>query len=84
MFTQGTPSCRICRTSARDVTRAMIPESRQEVLLENPLIMLVDQRLAEVDDMRPALELAAQSTPRRPLLVIAVKIDDLERHGAYR
>ena len=54
----------------------MIPEGRQEIVLENPLIMLVDQRLAEVEDVRPALELAAQSTQRRPLLVISVKIDD--------
>ena len=61
---------------AHPATRAMIPEGRQEILLENPLIMLVDQRLAEVEDVRPALELAAQSTPRRPLLVISVKIDE--------
>ena len=61
---------------AHPATRAMIPEGRQEIVLENPLIMLVDQRLAEVEDVRPALELAAQSTQRRPLLVISVKIDD--------
>jgi chaperonin GroEL len=61
---------------AHPATRAMIPEGHQEIVLEHPLIMLVDQRLAEVDDMRTALELAAQATRRRPLLVIAVKIDD--------
>jgi chaperonin GroEL len=61
---------------AHPATRAMIPEGRQEILLENPLIMLVDQRLAEVEDVRPALELTADSTQRRPLLVISVKIDD--------
>jgi chaperonin GroEL len=60
---------------AHPATRAMIPEGRQEVVLENPLITLVDQRLAEVDDVRPALELAAQATQRRPLLIMAVKID---------
>jgi chaperonin GroEL len=61
---------------AHPATRAMVPEGREEVVLENPLIMLVDQRLAEVDDVRLALELAAQSTQRRPLLIISVKIDD--------
>src|SRR5215212_10867918 len=57
---------------AHPATRAMIPEGRQEIVLENPLIMLVDQRLADVEDIRPSLELAAHSTQRRPLLVIAV------------
>src|SRR5215213_5346959 len=61
---------------AHPATRAMIPEGRQEIVLENPLIMLVDQRLAEVEDVMPALELAIQSTPRRALLVISTKIDD--------
>jgi chaperonin GroEL len=60
---------------AHPATRAMIPEGRPEVVLENPLIMLVDQRLGEVADVRPALEVAAQATQRRPLLVIAVKIE---------
>src|SRR5215213_738423 len=61
---------------AHPATRAMIAEGREEIVLENPLIMLVDQRLADVEDVRPALELAAQSTPRRPLLVISTRIDD--------
>jgi chaperonin GroEL len=61
---------------AHPATRAMIPEGREEIVLENPLILLVDQHLAEVEDVRPTLELAAQSTQRRPLLVISVKIDD--------
>src|SRR5215216_495851 len=60
---------------AHPATRAMIPEGHQETVLENPLILLVDQRLADVEEVRPALELAAQSTQRRPLLVIAVTID---------
>jgi chaperonin GroEL len=61
---------------AHPATRGIIPEGRQELILENPMIVLVDQRLAEVEDVRPALELAAQSTERRPLLVVSVKIDD--------
>jgi chaperonin GroEL len=61
---------------AHPATRGIIPEGRQELILENPMIVLVDQRLAEVEDVTPALELAAQSTERRPLLVVSVKIDD--------
>ena len=61
---------------AHPAARAMIPEGRQEIVLENALIMLVDQRLTEFDDVRPALELALQSPGRRPLLIIAAKIDD--------
>ena len=38
--------------------------------------MLVDQRLTEFDDVRPALELAVQAPGRRPLVIVAAKIDD--------
>ena len=61
---------------AHPAARAMIPDGRQEIVLENALLMLVDQRLTEFDDVRPALELAMQSPGRRPLVIIAAKIDD--------
>jgi chaperonin GroEL len=38
--------------------------------------MLVDQRLTEFEDVRPALELAMQAPGRRPLVIIPAKIDD--------
>src|SRR4051794_29014037 len=45
---------------ARPAARVMIPDGRQEIVLENALIMLVDQGLMEFEDVRPALELAMQ------------------------
>jgi chaperonin GroEL len=61
---------------ARPAARAMIPDGRQEIVLENALIMLVDQRLTEFDDVRPALELAMRAPGQRPLVIIPAKIDD--------
>jgi chaperonin GroEL len=61
---------------AHPAARAMIPEGHDEIVLDNPLILLADQRLAEVGDVLPALELAAQSPGRRPLLVVSAKIGD--------
>ena len=61
---------------ARPAARAMIPDGRQEIVLENALIMLVDQRLMEFDDVRPALELAMEAQGRRPLVIVAAKIAD--------
>jgi chaperonin GroEL len=61
---------------AHPAARAMIPEGKREVVVDNPLILLADQKLAAVEDVRPALEIAAQSNPRRPLLVVATKVAD--------
>jgi chaperonin GroEL len=61
---------------ARPAARVMIPDGRQEIVLETALIMLVDQRLTEFDDVRAALELAMQAPGRPPLVIISAKIDD--------
>ena len=61
---------------AHPAARAMIPDGRPEIVLENALLMLVDQPLTEFDDVRPALELAMQAPGRRPLVIIAAKIGD--------
>src|SRR3954452_11891538 len=61
---------------AHPAARDMIPGGRAEVVLENPLILVADQRLAEVADVLPALEIAAQAPGRRPLLVIPARISD--------
>ncbi|MGH2615042.1 MAG: TCP-1/cpn60 chaperonin family protein [Thermomicrobiales bacterium] len=61
---------------AHPAARAMIPEGRQEIVLEQPLLMLVDQRLSAVDDVLPALEIAAQAKDRRPLLIVPLKMCD--------
>jgi chaperonin GroEL len=60
---------------AHPATREMIPERRREIVLDCPLIMLVDQPLSAFDDIRPALEWAIDPAERRPLLVIPAKID---------
>ena len=61
---------------AHPAARAMIPDGRQEIVLENALLMLLDQPLLEFDGVRPALELAMQAPGRRPLVIIAAKIGD--------
>ncbi|HKG28860.1 MAG TPA: TCP-1/cpn60 chaperonin family protein, partial [Thermomicrobiales bacterium] len=61
---------------AHPAARAMIPDGRPEIVLENALLMLVDQPLTEFDDVRPALELTMQAPGRRPLVIIAAKIGD--------
>lgn len=62
---------------AHPAARDMIPEGREELVLENPLILVADQRLAGVEDVLTALEIAAQEPGRRPLLVIPAKIGDI-------
>jgi chaperonin GroEL len=61
---------------AHPAARAMIPEGQAEVVLERPMIAIADQDLTEVDDVRLALEFAAQPGDRRPLLIVPAKIGD--------
>ena len=61
---------------AYPATRQMIAEGRREVVLDRPLIVLVEQTLAGFADVRPALELAMTPGVRRPLLLVPAKIDD--------
>ena len=61
---------------AHPAARGMIPEGRSEIVLENSLIMLTDQRLTAYDDVLPALEIAVQSPGWRPLLIVAAQIGD--------
>ncbi|MFL5760692.1 MAG: TCP-1/cpn60 chaperonin family protein [Thermomicrobiales bacterium] len=61
---------------AHPAARGMIPEGRTEVMLERPLIMLADQDLDDVDDIQPALEIAARPDCKRPLLIVAPKVGD--------
>jgi chaperonin GroEL len=61
---------------AHPATRSMIPEGQHEVVLDNPLVMLVDQEICEIQDVLPALELAACADEKRPLLIVAPKVAD--------
>ena len=44
---------------AHTATRAMIPEGQTEVVLDNPVIMLVDQEINDFEDILGALELGS-------------------------
>lgn len=53
----------------------MTDAERQEVVLENPLILLTSKRASTAKDLLAAFQIAVNSQPRRPLLVIAEDID---------
>jgi chaperonin GroEL len=59
---------------AHPAARAMIPEGRTEVVLDDPLILLADQQMKAVEEVGPALEIAAGE--RRPLLIVPAGIGD--------
>jgi chaperonin GroEL len=59
------------RWRARPAARALMPEGQLELTLENALVLVVDQKLALVDHVRAALELAAAAPGKPPLLLIA-------------
>jgi chaperonin GroEL len=61
---------------AHPAARSMIAEGQREVVLDHPLIMLVDQPMTAFADIRPALEIAMRPVEQRPLLVIATKMSD--------
>ena len=61
---------------AHPATRAMIPEGQTEVVLDNPVVMLVDQEINGFEDVLGALELAARAGGKRSLLIVASRVSD--------
>jgi chaperonin GroEL len=61
---------------AHPASRSTIPEGQTELVLDDPLIMLVDQEIIEVEDILGALELAANVNSARKLLIVAPKVAD--------
>jgi chaperonin GroEL len=61
---------------AHPASRSMLPEGQHEIVLNNPVIMLVDQEINEFDDILGALEFAARAGGKRALLIVAPKVSD--------
>jgi chaperonin GroEL len=62
------------RWRARHAARGLLPAGKSELVLENPLILVVNQKIERIDDIRPALELALAAPEKSPLLIIAADI----------
>ncbi len=61
---------------AHPASRSMIPEGQTDVVLDDPLIMLVDQEITEFADVLGAFELAANTKVARKLLIVAPKVSE--------
>lgn len=55
----------------------LIPEGNAGLILNNPLILLVDEELKTLDQVQPTLELALAAVDKPPLLVLARGIADM-------
>jgi chaperonin GroEL len=66
---------------AHPATRAMIPEGQAEIVLDYPVVMLIDQVINEVDDILGGLEFAAQADGKRVLVIVAPKISNQALHA---
>lgn len=56
--------------------RQILPEGETGLILHNPLILLADEDLTTVEQVRSALELALEDPEKPPLLVLARSISD--------
>jgi len=66
---------------AYPASRSMLPEGQREVVLDKPVIMLVDQEINEIDDILGGLEFAARTDCTRVLLIVAPKISNQVLHA---
>jgi chaperonin GroEL len=62
------------RWYARPAARALLPNHTPELVLENPVVALVDQKLEHVHQVRAILELVIGTFERAPLLLVAPDI----------
>ena len=58
------------RWRARPAARALMPEGMAELVLEHPLVVVVDQEIRRLEQVQPILELAVQAPGRPPLLFV--------------
>lgn len=64
------------RWRARPATRLLMPEGRSELVLENPIVLVVEDALKTSEQIVPALDLAMKTRDKPPLLVVAKAISD--------
>ncbi len=62
------------RWRGRPASRAMMPAGESQLVLHNPLVCVIDQKVEKIADVRAILELAAQHPEHPPLLIIASDI----------
>jgi chaperonin GroEL len=55
----------------------LVPAGNAGLILNNPLIVLADEELTTIDQVRPMLELALAHTDKPPLLILARNISDI-------
>ncbi len=59
------------RWECRPASRLLMPPGYTELMLENVLVAVIDAEIEKFEDIRPALEIAAQSPQKSPLLIVA-------------
>jgi chaperonin GroEL len=62
------------RWRAYPASRRLMPEAPAALTLHHPLIVVADQHLHTLDDVRPLLEYALDHSAKAPLLIIARKV----------
>ncbi len=59
------------RWRARPAARVFLPEGKPELILENPLVLVADEKIERVDMIRRLLERVVGEFKKRPLLIVA-------------
>lgn len=59
------------RWECRPASRLLMPPGYTELTLENVLVAVIDAEIEKFEDIRPALEIAANSPQKLPLLIVA-------------
>lgn len=59
------------RWRARPAARLLMPADKAELILENPVVLVVNQKLERVEQVRAILEAVAGPLEKRPLLLVA-------------
>ncbi|MBK9749485.1 MAG: hypothetical protein IPO91_22265 [Chloroflexi bacterium] len=62
------------RWSARPASRELMPPAADDLVLENPLIFVSDDKLERFDQVAPALQLVFEAPDKTPILIIAREI----------